>query len=206
MELKNKVVILTGAGSGIGKALTVQLVKAGAKLAINDWDATRLSETVNHLNLPSDRIFQQAFDVADRKAFENFIDQSQQHFGAIDVLINNAGVSLGRFLWEEVTDENLHWLLDINLMAPMYSSRYILPHFKSRPEACLVFLSSLFGLAGIANQVPYCISKFGIRGLGESLRMELMDTKVNVLNVHPGGIKTNIVRNGRMKDLTLIHI
>ncbi len=200
MELKNKVVLLTGAGSGIGKALCTELVKAGAKLAINDWDEARLTETVEHLNLPQDRIWQQAFDVADRKAFENFIDESKQHFGAIDVLINNAGVSLGRFFWEEVNDDNLHWLFNINLMAPMYSSRYILPHFKNRPEACLVFLSSLFGLAGIANQVPYCVSKFGIRGLGESLRMELMDTNIHVLNVHPGGIKTNIVRYGRMKE------
>jgi len=200
MELKNKVIVLTGAGSGIGKALSFELVKAGAKLAINDWNENLLTETVNSLNLPADRIYHQAFDVADRKAFEHFIDQSKQHFGAIDVLINNAGVSLGRFEWDEVNDENLHWVLDINLMAPIYSSRYILPHLKSRPEASLVFLSSLFGLAGIANQTPYCISKFGIRGLGESLRMELMDTKVNVLNVHPGGIKTNIVRFGRMKD------
>lgn len=200
MELKNKVVVLTGAGSGIGKALSSELVKAGAKLALNDWDETLLAKTVQALNLPPERIWQQAFDVADRQAFENFIENSKQHFGAIDVLINNAGVSLGRFNWEEVNDENLHWLLDINLMAPIYASRYILPHLKSRPQASLVFLSSLFGLAGIANQVPYCISKFGIRGLGESLRMELADTQVNVLNIHPGGIKTNIVRFGRMKE------
>jgi len=200
MDLKNKVVVLTGAGSGIGKALAFELIKAGAKLAINDWNETLLEETAETLNLPSERIWKQSFDVADRKAFENFIDQSNQHFGAIDVLINNAGVSLGRFNWDEVNDENLHWLLNINLMAPIYSSRYILPHLKSRPEAYLVFLSSLFGLAGIANQAPYCISKFGIRGLGESLRMELMDTNINVLNIHPGGIKTNIVRFGRLKD------
>lgn len=200
MDLKNKIVLLTGAGSGIGKALTSELVKAGAKLALMDWNEDLLNQTIQALNLPEDRIWHQAFDVADRKAFENFIEDSKNHFGAIDILINNAGVSLGRFTLEEVNDENLHWLLDINLMAPLYSSRYILPHFKSRPEAYLVFLSSLFGLAGIANQVPYCISKFGVRGLGESLRMELMDTNVNVLNIHPGGIKTNIVRFGRMKE------
>jgi len=199
MNLKNKIVVLTGAGSGIGRALTFELVKTGAKLALNDWSEERLNETVEQLKLPEDRIMYQNFDVSDRSAYENFMDSCQQYFGAIDIIINNAGVSLGRFEWEEVNDENLNWLLDINLMAPIYSSRYILPHLKTRPEAYLVFLSSLFGLAGIANQVPYCISKFGVRGLGESLRMELQDTNVNVLNVHPGGIKTNIVRYGRIK-------
>lgn len=200
MNLKNKVVVLTGAGSGIGKALSVELVKAGAKLALNDWNNDLLNQTLQQLNLPADRIYSKQFDVSDRAAFEAFIDESIQHFGHMDILINNAGVSLGRFAFDEVTDQDLNWILDINLIAPTLSSRYVLPHLKKRPEACLVFLSSLFGLAGVAHQVPYCISKFGIRGLGESLRMELLPTNVNVLNIHPGGIKTNIVRFGRSKE------
>lgn len=197
MELKDKVVLLTGAASGIGRALVVQLQKAGAKLAICDVRADMLEEVTQ--NLPEEQYFSSVLDVTDESAVNTFIDAIINKFGHIDVLINNAGVALGRFFLEEVERKDLDWLMDINLKAPLLITQKLLPNLKSRPEAYIVLLSSVFGLAGIKQQTPYCVSKFAIRGLGESLRMELLDTNVKVLNVHPAGVKTNIVNFSRMK-------
>jgi len=197
MELKNKTVLLTGAASGIGKALVNELYKAGAKLAICDVRTDMLSEVTQHL--PKEQYFSAVVDVADESAVNIFIEQSLDRFGHIDILINNAGVALGRYFLEEVKREDLDWLIDINLKAPLLITQKLLPHLKNRPKSYIVLLSSVFGLAGIKQQTPYCISKFAIRGLGESLRMELLDTNVSVLNVHPAGVKTNIVNFSRMK-------
>jgi len=200
VKLNGKVVLLTGAGSGIGRALTLALHKQGCKLAVMDWKADGLNETLLSIPNSEESIFAETFDVSDRQSFETFANNTIDKFGGIDVLINNAGVSLGLYQTDEVKDEDLDWVLDINLKAPINATRFLLPHFKSRPESYIVFLSSVFGLAGIAGQFPYCVSKFGIRGFGESLRMELADSNVNILNIHPGGVKTNIVRYGRYKE------
>lgn len=197
MDLKNKTVLLTGAASGIGKALVKQLYAAGANLAICDVRADLLSEVTQGLN--EAQYFAAVVDIANESATNAFIDDSIERFGAIDILINNAGVALGRFYLEEVERADLDWLMDINLKAPLLITQKLLPMLKKQPEAYIVMLSSVFGLAGIKQQTPYCVSKFAIRGLGESLRMELLDTNVKVLNVHPAGVKTNIVNFSRMK-------
>jgi len=197
MELKNKIVLLTGAASGIGRALVTELHKAGAKLAICDVRPDMLNEVVQQL--PEEQYISGVVDVSDEVATNNFIENSIEKFGHIDILINNAGVALGRYYLEEVKREDLDWLLNINLKAPLLITQKLLPHLKRRPEAYIVLLSSVFGLAGIKEQIPYCVSKFAIRGLGEALRMELVNTNINVLNVHPAGVKTNIVNFSRMK-------
>jgi len=197
MDLKDKIVLLTGAASGIGRALVNELYNAGAKLALCDVRADMLKEVTAHL--PKDRYFSAVVDVVDESAINTFIEQSINNFGHIDILINNAGVALGRYFLEEVKRKDLDWLININLKAPLLITQKLLPQLKSRPQAYIVLLSSVFGLAGIKQQTPYCVTKFAIRGLGESLRMELMDTNVKVLNVHPAGVKTNIVNFSRMK-------
>jgi len=197
MELKNKVVLLTGAASGIGKALAFELHRAGAKLAICDVRSDMLNDVTQHLT--EDHFYSSVVDVADESATNKFIDESIAKFGHIDVLINNAGVALGKFYLEEVKRTDLDWLMDINLKAPLLITQKLLPQLKSRPQAYIVVLSSVFGLAGIKEQVPYCVSKFAVRGLGEALRMELINTNVKILNVHPAGVKTNIVNFSRMK-------
>ncbi len=200
MNLQDKTAIITGAGGGIGRELAYQMAKNGVRLALNDWNEEGLKETVSNIGWKDELIFSRAFDVGDRKAYQSFMDDAVNHFGHVDLLINNAGVSLGRYKLEEVKEEDLEWILNINLMSYIHSTRYFIDHLKNRPEAYLVYLSSVFGLAGIKAQFPYCVSKFAVRGFGESLRWELMDSNVNVLNVHPGGIKTGIVSNGRMKE------
>jgi len=199
MKLKGKIAMITGAGSGIGRALSIELAQAGVQLALTDWNEKGLQETLSLIGKTEKTICSGVFDIAERETTTEFIEEAKMYYGGIDILVNNAGVSLGRYSIEEVKDDDLNWLMDINLKAPIQTTKYLMPHLKSRSEAYIVFLSSVFGLAGIVGQFPYCVSKFGIRGFGESLRMELEDTNISVLNVHPGGIKTNIVRNGRFK-------
>jgi len=200
MKLEKKIALITGAGGGIGRALAIELAQAGVLLALCDWNEKGLQETISIIGKTDNAIISKVFDIANKEINESFIDETINHFGGIDVLVNNAGVSLGRYSIEEVKYDDMDWLFAINLLAPIISTKYAIPHLKKRPSACVVFLSSAFGLAGITDQFPYCITKFGIRGLGESLRMELEETNVNILNVHPGGIKTDIVRNGRFKE------
>jgi len=111
------------------------------------------------------------------------------------VIINNAGVALGELSVQETTLEQMEWLMGINYWGVVYGTKCFLPTMTRLPEAAVVNISSVFGIAGIANQSTYCSSKFAVRGFTESLRMEMLDTNVCVTTVHPGGIQTNIVRD-----------
>jgi len=193
-NLQDKIVVLTGAGSGIGRALAVQLSKEGATLILNDYKADILAET---LAMVTGKAEQHAFDVAQRGAWETFTKEVIQRHGHVDVVINNAGVALGEISVNEVSIEQMEWLMGINYWGVVYGTKSFLSHLLQRPEASVVNISSVFGLAGIANQSTYCSSKFAVRGFTESLRMETLDTNVCVTTVHPGGIRTNIVRNAR---------
>lgn len=200
MQLKNKVAVVTGAGSGIGKATALRLAKEGCRLALNDVSEANLAVTSNEItDTFGTEIFVRNFDVSDWTAMQGFATEVTDHFGHADLVINNAGVALGSFSLEEVTIKDFEWLMGINFWGMVYGSKAFLPTLRSRKESCLVNISSILGLLAIGKQSPYCASKFAIRGFTESIRMEaMMDyPHVNVLSVHPGGIKTNIAKNSK---------
>lgn len=193
----NKVVVITGAASGIGRALAQQLSRDGAHLALSDVDMSGLEETQASLS-GSGKVTLHTLDVADRNAWESYADVVVSEHGQVDAIINNAGVALSETI-EKMSYEDMEWIVGINFWGVVYGTKTFLPHLKQRPEAAIINISSIFGIIALPTQGAYNATKFAVRGFTESLRQELKDTNVMVTTVHPGGIKTNIVRNGRMK-------
>ncbi|GAA5125844.1 SDR family NAD(P)-dependent oxidoreductase [Alloalcanivorax gelatiniphagus] len=200
-DFNDKVAVVTGAGSGIGRALAQQLAAAGARLALSDINETALRDTARDLGLGKDRLITEAFDVADRDAVYAFAERVAGHFGAVHLVINNAGVALGATV-EDVSYEDFEWLMGINFWGVVYGTKAFLPHLKRAQEGHIVNVSSVFGLIGVPTQSAYNAAKFAVRGFTESLRQELEieGGQVSCTTVHPGGIKTNIARNARMAD------
>lgn len=193
-----KVVVITGAGSGIGRALAQYFAKAGSKLALADWHAENLQTTVDALpNSPNGaEVLSQSFDVSDLAAFTAFRDDLLQQYDQVDVIINNAGVALAQTI-DDVSIEDFEWVMGINFWGMVYGTKLFLPELKKRPEAAVANVSSVFGLISVPTQGTYNASKFAIRGVTEALWHELDNTNVTALSIHPGGIKTNIVRNAK---------
>lgn len=191
----NSVVIVTGAASGIGRQLALQAAARGAAVIATDINSSGLEET-REIGLQQVlHIETHALDVADKAAIRRFAERIiPQLAGRRLILINNAGVGLfsGSFQHTELAD--FEWLLNINLLGTIYMTKAFYPYFLEMNEGHIVNLSSVFGLAGAANQSAYCTSKFAVRGFTETLRMELMGTGIRTTAVHPGGIKTNIVK------------
>ncbi len=195
---KDKVVVITGAGSGIGRELAKALSNEGAQLALSDINEEGLKETAA---LCKDKaVFTHVFDVSNKTAYQEFAQKVLQHYKQVDVVFNNAGVALGKAKITDISYEEFEWLMNINFWGVVYGIKEFLPSLMEQKEAAIINISSLFGLAGIAEQTPYCSSKFAVRGLSEALRMELIGTPVKVFTVHPGGIKTNIANNARITE------
>lgn len=199
--LKGAVAVVTGAGSGIGQALAQNLASKGAHLALADVNKAALEETRGLLGSANARTY--AVDVSNASAVESFAAQVKQDFGRAAVLINNAGVALyGNF--SELTLEEFEWLIRINFWGVVYGCKFFLPLLKAEPDAHLVNISSVFGLIGPAGQTAYAASKFAVRGFTQALSRELMDTRVSVSCVHPGGIRTRIAENARAGAATRV--
>lgn len=194
-SFQSKVVVITGAGSGIGRALAVHFASLGARLALNDFQQEGLAGTAALLPEGADAM-QAVFDVADREAMFRFAEEVHAWHGRVDVVVNNAGVAIAGLRTDAVTVADYEWLLGINLWGMVYGSLAFLPHLRAQPESALVNVSSIFGLHGIPGQSPYVTSKFAIRGFTESLAIEeaAHGSGVTVSCVHPGGVRTNIAR------------
>ncbi len=197
MDLSQTVAVVTGAGSGIGKELALQLSRAGAKLAINDWNADALSPTVEEIQNQGGEVLSKAFDVAKREQMFEFAQQVEERFGQVDIVINNAGVALGMIYLKDVSPEDFEWIVNVNMWGVINGTMAFLPMLRSRPEANLFNVSSTVGLLAVPGQAPYWTSKFAVRGFTDSIRLELLDTNICVSLVSPSKVKTNIVRNGR---------
>lgn len=193
--VKGKVAVITGAGSGIGRALAIQLAAEGARLALSDVNAATLAETLQTLPRDSEaRAY--TLNVASREAVLAHADDVRRYFGSAHLLFNNAGGTIvGTF--EHLDINEIEWLLSINLWGVIYGTKAFLPMMLAQRDGCIVNLSSVFGLIGFPAQGAYNISKFGVRGLTECLWQELEGTGVRAISVHPGGIRTNIERAGR---------
>lgn len=192
---KNKVVVVTGAGSGMGREIAIQLSKAGASLALNDWNEKALGETTTFLGLDTKRLFTKAFDVGKKEEVYNFAVDVVNHFGQVDVVINNAGIALAPKTIDRTSYEDFEKVVNINMWGMIYGTKAFLPYLKERPSGSIANVSSVFGMMGYPSQGPYVTTKFAIRGFTETLRIELVNTNITVSSIHPGGIKTNIVRN-----------
>jgi short-subunit dehydrogenase len=192
-------IALTGAASGIGRALAIELAARGTDLALADRDEAGLQTVAAEIAKATPRkVSLHRIDVSEREQIAAFARDAVAAHPSLNILINNAGVALlGQF--HEIDQAQMEWLININFWGVVHSTRAFLPHLASRPAAHIVNLSSIFGIVAPPGQTAYAAAKFAVRGFSESLRHELQIAKspVRISVVHPGGIKTNIVRNSR---------
>ena len=201
-QLKGKVAAVTGAGSGIGRALAVALAREGCDLALSDINETGLNETVTQVSAIGVRVHAQRLDVADRDAVYAWADNVARELGKVNLVFNNAGVSVSETV-EAIGYDNFEWLMNINFWGVVYGSKAFLPHLKAAGEGHIINISSVFGMIGVPTQSAYNAAKFAVKGFTECLReeMAIAGYPINVTCVHPGGIKTNIVRSSRIGDV-----
>ena len=191
-----KVVVITGAASGIGRAMAGQLAARGARLALSDINATGLDETLRSLPAGTDaRAYH--LDTTDRTAVFAHAEAVRNDFGTAHYVFNNAGATVVGTI-AHLSIEEIEWQLAVNLWGVIYGTKAFLPIFMAQKEGCIVNISSVFGLVGFPLQGAYNISKFGVRGLTECLWSELAGTGVRAVCVHPGGIRTSIDKTGRL--------
>ena len=194
--LSGGVAVVTGAASGIGRALAQRLSATGSALALADIDEKGLAETAASLSNKTGAVSTHAVDVSDESRVKSFSEEVLAKHGRVSLLINNAGVALhGTF--DEISLDDFRWLMGINFWGTVYGVRYFLPALKKEQRAHIVNLSSVFGIIAPVGQTAYSTSKFAVRGFTESLRHELTGTAVNVSAVHPGGIQTPIAVHAR---------
>lgn len=199
MQVNQCVAVLTGAGSGIGKALALALAQRGCHLALADIDPQALSNTASEARLLGVRVSAHQLDVASRSAIAALPTAVMAEHGQVDLLINNAGVALGGH-FNQVKTEDFDWLMAINFDAVVCMTRAFLPLLSERKTARIVNISSLFGLITPAGQTAYCASKFAVRGFSNALRLELQGGPVGVTVVHPGGVATAIATSARAPE------
>ncbi len=195
-ELRGAVAVLTGAASGIGRALAIDLAGHGVHLALADVNGAGLEETRTLLGDAVARTY--VVDVARADAVEDFARQVQKDFGRASLLVNNAGVALlGTF--DQVSLEEMEWLIRINLWGVIYGCKFFLPLLQREPDAHIVNVSSIFGLIGPPGQTAYSTSKYAVRGFSEALREEfrMAGASIKVTTVHPAGIATPIADQAR---------
>ena len=196
MTLHDRTAVITGAGSGIGRAIAQALARRGCHLALVDISEPGLAETVQLVDGASIRISRHRLDVADRAAVATLPQAVVAEHHRVDLMFNNAGVALaGTF--DQVSEADFDWLIEINFAAVVRLTRAFLPHLKSSDDARIVNMSSLFGLVSPPGQTAYAASKFAVRGFSNALRFELAGSNVGVTVVHPGGVATKIAENAR---------
>ncbi len=198
MRLQGSVAAVTGAGSGIGRALALCLARRGCGVSISDVSAEGLEGTRVELARMGVDALVRRVDVREREAVEAWAAETVERFGRVEVIVNNAGVSLAETV-EQMSDEDLRWVMDINFWGVVHGTQAFLPRIKEAGRGCVVNISSVFGLIGVPTQSAYNASKFAVRGLTEALGQELAleGEEVWAMCVHPGGINTNIARAGR---------
>lgn len=198
-HFEDKVVAITGAGSGIGRALAENLAARGARLALCDVDATGVLETTGRCEALGATVTSSIVDVSDREQVAGFATATVADHGRVNMIVNNAGVSLTASVARS-TYADIEWLMGINFWGVVYGTKEFLPHLEASGEGHVVNISSVFGLTAIPSQSAYNAAKFAVRGFTDALRIELESegSCVSATTIHPGGIKTSIVENGRV--------
>jgi NAD(P)-dependent dehydrogenase (short-subunit alcohol dehydrogenase family) len=193
------VAVVTGAASGIGRALAARLAQEGASLAIADIKAAELDETAHGLKSKggsSAKVTTHIVDVSDKGRVAEFAREVVEAHGRAHLLINNAGVGLFGMA-EQLSIEDIEWLMGVNFWGVIYGVKHFLPILRRQPEGHIVNISSIFGIVGPVGHSAYAASKFAVRGFTEALRHELAGGSVKVSVVHPGGVRTNIAKDAR---------
>jgi NADP-dependent 3-hydroxy acid dehydrogenase YdfG len=184
-----KVAAVTGAGSGIGQALALELARSGAAVAISDVDTEGLAQTEEQLRAIGAPVRTDRLDVTEREAFQIYADQINEHFGKVNQIYNNAGIAFTGDV--EITQfKDIERVMDVDFWGVVNGTKAFLPHLIASGDGHIINVSSLFGLMSMPGQAAYNSAKFAVRGFTESLR------QVKVTSVHPGGVKTAIARNG----------
>jgi NAD(P)-dependent dehydrogenase (short-subunit alcohol dehydrogenase family) len=198
-DFKNKVAAITGAASGMGRTLALELARRGCHLALSDVNEPGLAETAEMAGKLGVKVTTAKLNVADREAMFAWADQVAAEHGKVNLIFNNAGVALGAFL-DTVKPADFEWIMGINFWGVVWGTQAFLPHLKKSGDGHIINISSLFGLLAVPTQGTYNVSKFAVRGYTEALRQELdmMNCGVSATCVHPGGIRTNIARAARM--------
>jgi len=198
-DFKNKVAAITGAASGMGRTLALELARRGCHLSLSDVNEKGLAETAAMASKLGVKVTTAKVNVADREAMVAWADQTAREHGKVNLIFNNAGVALGAFV-ETVKPSDFEWIMGINFWGVVWGTQAFLPHLKKAGEGHIVNTSSLFGLLSVPTQGTYNASKFAVRGYTEALRMELEmeGCGVSATCVHPGGIATNIAMAGKI--------
>ena len=200
-SFRDKVAVITGAGSGMGRYLAVLLAKDGADVVVCDVNQETLNETVEMLRQYNVSVSSHVLDVADKEAIEALPEKVVEQHGKVDLVFNNAGVTTGSH-FKDMDEENWDWVMGINFEGVVNSTRAFIPHMINRPEAAIVNTSSIFGMVAVPGQTVYHATKFAVRGFTESLAMEMSQSNPNlqIHCVHPGHIGTNIAADARMDE------
>jgi NAD(P)-dependent dehydrogenase (short-subunit alcohol dehydrogenase family) len=200
-KFDGKVAAITGAGSGIGRGLAIELAGKGCHVALSDVDEAGLAESVTLAEQAgSVKVSSAVVDVADRAAVDEWAASVVGEHGKVNLIFNNAGVALSANV-TSMSYDSFRWLMDINFWGVVHGTMAFLPHLRESGDGHVVNISSVFGLMGIPTQSAYNAAKFGVRGFTEALRTELDIERcgVSATTIHPGGIRTNIAKNGRFE-------
>jgi NADP-dependent 3-hydroxy acid dehydrogenase YdfG len=200
-QFEGKVAVITGAGSGIGRALALHLSAKGAKLALSDIDVGGLAETVRQTEALGATVKADRLNVAEREAVLAYADAVVTHFGKVNQVYNNAGIAFNGDV-EKSEFKDIERVMDVDFWGVVNGTKAFLPHVIASGDGHIVNISSLFGLIAVPGQSAYNAAKFAVRGFTEALRQEMLVAKhpVKVTCVHPGGIKTAVARNATVAD------
>lgn len=197
VSVDGRTAYVSGAGSGIGRAMARLLASRGSPVAIVDQDETGLTDTAELIGTP---MLARRLDVRDRHAQMAFAAEvAEWSPGPIGMVFNNAGVTTTQSLADGAVEDD-EWVMQVNFEGVVNGVRAFLPILLRQDSGVIVNTSSVFGLLGFPGQSAYCASKFAVRGFTDALRQELRGTGVHAVNIHPGGVKTNVMRNARYHD------
>jgi short-subunit dehydrogenase len=199
MDLRNKTIVVTGAGSGIGRALSLLLLKKGVNIVGIDLNSDSLSETQKIADVGEDRFKGIVMDITDTDKVNALPKEIIQHFGSVDGIINNAGIIQKFISVNDLTIEEIQRVINVNFYGTVYLTKVLLPLFLKRPEAHIVNISSMGGFISFPSQTIYGAAKAAVKIFTEGLYAELKDTSVKVTVVHPGAIITNITENSGLE-------
>ena len=202
-QIQGKAVVITGAASGIGEALALQLARQGARLLLADIDANGLSRVAQAAQALGAECHTLLVDAGSETSIAGLATEAEARLGGADIVINNAGVALMSPV-NKLSSDDAHWLMNINFWGVVHGCRYFLGQMKGRPEPVLVNISSIFAMVSIPTQSIYNASKAAVRGFSDALREELRGDGIDVLCVHPGGIRTNIANSARITDVSMV--
>ena len=196
-QLRGRVAVVTGAGSGIGLATAERFAAEGCALALVDIDGERLDAAARSVEALGAEVSSHVADVASAPQMEALPAEVVAAHGAVHIVVNNAGVSVLKD-FEEHTLDDFQWLMGVNFWGVVHGCKFFLPELRRADEAHIVNISSMFGFVGVPGQSSYCASKFAVRGFTEALWAELRDTQVGVTSIHPGGVATGIASTVRV--------